>query len=184
MSVSVFSLRIAPHPAEIYRLKGDLTRQQFRVHNSASKVEEDAEGCFPKAMERARTQHAESWELRASTSLARFWQQQRKKGNTQKLLFDVYTWFTAGVDTKDLHETKALLEELRATLVLHRRKRDEPSLTHALTLSLHSQHASPGNDCRAWAEMGMNNRAKTTPILQGAMLIQEQRGGAEMRLKP
>ena len=29
-----------------------------------------------------------------------------------KLLSEIYNWFTEGFDTKDLQETKALLEEL------------------------------------------------------------------------
>jgi predicted ATPase len=51
-------------------------------------------------------------ELRATTSLARLWQQQGKKEEARKLLADIYGWFTEGFDTKDLQEAKTLLEEL------------------------------------------------------------------------
>ena len=53
-------------------------------------------------------------ELRASTSLARLWQQQGKKTEAHKLLSDVYNWFTEGFDTKDLQEAKALLKSLES----------------------------------------------------------------------
>jgi len=57
-----------------------------------------------------RNGQARSWELRASTSLARLWQQQGKKTEAHKLVSEVYNWFTEGFDTKDLQEAKALLE--------------------------------------------------------------------------
>ena len=72
----------------------------------------EAEGYFLKVIEIAQHQQAKSWELRASTSLARLWQQQDKKKEAHKLLADIYGWFTEGFETKDLQEAKALLEEL------------------------------------------------------------------------
>ena len=70
------------------------------------------EECFLNAIDIARQQQAKSWELRASTSLARLWQHQGKQLEAHKVLFEVYNWFTEGLDTKDLQEAKALLEEL------------------------------------------------------------------------
>jgi predicted ATPase len=52
------------------------------------------------------------WELRATVSLARLWQQQGKKKQAHKMLAKIYGWFTEGFDTKDLQEAKALLGEL------------------------------------------------------------------------
>ena len=75
-------------------------------------AEADAEACFHKAIEVAQRQQAKSLELRATTSLARLWQQQGKKDEAHKLLSEIYNWFTEGFDTKDLQEAKALLEEL------------------------------------------------------------------------
>jgi len=72
----------------------------------------EAEACFHKAIDVARQQEAKSWELRASMSLARLWQQQGKKAGARDLLAPVYGWFTEGFGTKDLQEAKALLEEL------------------------------------------------------------------------
>ena len=45
-------------------------------------------------------------------SLAQLWQQQDKKKEARQLLAEIYGWFTEGLDTKDLQEAKALLEEL------------------------------------------------------------------------
>jgi hypothetical protein len=113
--------------AELYRLRGELTLQKFKVSSSkfqvppspqslapSTQAEAEAKACFLKAIDIARQQQAKSWELRASTSLARLWQRQGKKAEAHKLLSDVYTWFTEGFDTKDLQEAKALLESLES----------------------------------------------------------------------
>ena len=97
--------------AELYRLKGELTLAQSSVQSLESMIKE-AEECFLKAIDISRHQQAKSLELRATVSLARLWQQQEKKAEAHQLLSDVYNWFTEGFDTKDLQETKALLEEL------------------------------------------------------------------------
>jgi predicted ATPase len=55
---------------------------------------------------------AKTWELRAATSLARLWRDQRKRADARGLLAPVYGWFIEGFDTQDLKETKALLDEL------------------------------------------------------------------------
>ena len=70
------------------------------------------EACFLKAIDIARKQQAKSLELRATTSLARLWQQQGKQQEAHAMLAEIYNWFTEGLDTKDLQEAKALLEEL------------------------------------------------------------------------
>jgi predicted ATPase len=97
--------------AELYRLKGELSLQS-KVQGPKSKVEEEAEECFLKAIDIARKQQAKSLELRASTSLARLRQQQGKRHEAHSMLSDIYPWFTEGFDTKDLQEAKALLDEL------------------------------------------------------------------------
>ena len=77
-------------------------------------AEAEAESCFVKAIDIARHQSAKSWELRATTSLARLWQQQGKKKQARKMLAEIYNWFTEGFDTKDLQEARVLLEELES----------------------------------------------------------------------
>jgi predicted ATPase len=94
------------YEAEIYRLKGALLLQQS-IDQQA-----EAESCFHRALDIARSQQAKSFELRAATSLARLWQHQGKRIEARELLAPVYGWFTEGFDTADLHEAKALLDAL------------------------------------------------------------------------
>ncbi|MFQ5479617.1 MAG: hypothetical protein ACE5E4_13490, partial [Candidatus Binatia bacterium] len=90
--------------AEIHRVKGELLLLESK--------DDAAERCFHKAIEVARKQQAKSWELVASTGLARLWQRQGKKDEAHKLLSDIYGWFTEGFDTAPLRDVKELLEEL------------------------------------------------------------------------
>lgn len=55
---------------------------------------------------------AKSWELRATMSLCRLWQEQGKREEAHQMLAGIYGWFTEGFDTPDLREAKALLEEI------------------------------------------------------------------------
>jgi predicted ATPase len=94
------------YESECYRLKGALLLQQ----NAGNQVE--AETCFQHALDITRNQQAKSLELRATTSLARLWQQQGKRQEAHDLLAPVYGWFTEGFDTVDLKDAKALLDAL------------------------------------------------------------------------
>jgi class 3 adenylate cyclase/tetratricopeptide (TPR) repeat protein len=108
--------------AELHRLKGELTLQQFNVQGSTVSVDNpqpairdpqlEAEACFHQALDIARRQQAKSWELRATISLARLWQQQGKIAEAHALLSAIYGWFTEGFDTTDLQEAKVLLAQL------------------------------------------------------------------------
>ncbi len=92
------------YEAELRRLKGELLLMQ------GDKTE--AEASFHKAIEIARRQQAKSWELRATVSLCRLWQEQGRMDEAHQMLAAIYGWFTEGFDTPDLQEAKALLEEL------------------------------------------------------------------------
>jgi len=94
--------------AETYRLKGELLLKQ-----NHSNVEE-AGNCFRRAIEIARTQSAKSWELRATTSLARLLVQQGRRHEARAMLAGIYNWFTEGFDTADLKDAEALLDKLNA----------------------------------------------------------------------
>jgi predicted ATPase len=94
------------YEAEIHRLKGELLLQQSWDNQA------EAETCFTQAISIAQNQQAKSWELRATTSLAKLWQQQGKRQEAYNLLAPVYNWFTEGFDTADLIDAKKLLEEL------------------------------------------------------------------------
>jgi predicted ATPase len=98
------------YEAELWRLRGELTLQAS-AQSTESRAQE-AEGYFLKAIDIARQQQAKSWELRASTSLARLWQQQDKREDARQMLAEIYNWFTEGFDTKDLQEAKTLLNQL------------------------------------------------------------------------
>jgi predicted ATPase len=92
--------------AELYRLKGELLLLQ-----NASDVTE-AESCFREAIGIAQRQRAKSWELRATTSLARLLAKQGRRDEARAILAEIYGWFTEGLDTADLKDAKALLDEL------------------------------------------------------------------------
>ncbi len=94
--------------AEVYRMAGEIA---FR---SPERDKSKAGSFFERALAVARQQQAKSWELRASTSLARLWRDQGKMQQARELLAPVYRWFTEGFDTRDLKEAKTHLEELAA----------------------------------------------------------------------
>jgi predicted ATPase len=100
------------YEAEVYRLRGELTLNQSSVPGLESRVQQEAEACFLKAIAIAQKQQAKSLELRAVMSLARLWQKQGKTADARQLLAEIYNWFTEGFDTKDLQEAKALLQDL------------------------------------------------------------------------
>ena len=95
--------------AEVYRLKGELLLRQTIPD------ETQAETCLHQALDIARHQQAKSWELRVALSLSRLWQRQGKRAEAQRMLAEIYGWFTEGFDTVDLQEAKVLLEELKAS---------------------------------------------------------------------
>jgi predicted ATPase len=95
--------------AELHRLQGELLLQ---TEGRKRQAEETPEACFHQALEVARQQQAKSLELRAAMSLSRLWQQQGKRDAARQLLSEVYAWFSEGLDTVDLQEAKALLEQL------------------------------------------------------------------------
>jgi TolB-like protein/Tfp pilus assembly protein PilF/predicted ATPase len=92
--------------AEIYRLRGELL---LKSEAPQAEVEE----CWRQAIKVAQRQQAKSPELRAVMSLARLRQRQGKIAEARRMLAEIYNWFTEGLDTADLQEAKALLEELQ-----------------------------------------------------------------------
>ena len=91
--------------AEVHRIAGEITLM------SPTPDAARAEGYFERALAIARSQEAKSWELRAAMSMARLWRDQGKRDAPCELLTPVYAWFTEGLDTLDLQEAKALLDE-------------------------------------------------------------------------
>jgi class 3 adenylate cyclase/tetratricopeptide (TPR) repeat protein len=73
-----------------------------------------AEADFREAIRLARQMSAKSWELRATTSLARLLNEQSHRDEARAMLAEIYNWFTEGFDTADLKDAKMLLAELSA----------------------------------------------------------------------
>jgi predicted ATPase len=92
--------------AEVHRIAGEIALKS--PDPNAAKAQE----YFERALAVARQQQAKSWELRSAMSMARLWRDQGKLHQAHELLAPVYDWFTEGLDTLDLKEAKALLEEL------------------------------------------------------------------------
>ena len=92
--------------AEMLRLRGDLLLLEDKG------AMEEAARCFRDAIAFARQQRAKSWELRATTSLARLLAASDRRDEARGMLADIYGWFTEGFDTQDLKAARTLLEEL------------------------------------------------------------------------
>ena len=73
---------------------------------------DEAERQLREAIEMARNRSERTLELRATTSLARLWQQRGRRGEARQKLAEIYGWFTEGLDTADLRTARALLDEL------------------------------------------------------------------------
>jgi predicted ATPase len=94
------------HEAELHRLRGELL-----LAGSPDRLS-DAEACFRRAIETARSQQSKGWELRATVSLARLWQRQGRRADAGTALAAVYGTYTEGFTTPDLVDAKGLLEAL------------------------------------------------------------------------
>ncbi len=90
---------------ELHRLKGRSVLER-------DADEAIAEAHHEKAIEVARDQGARSLELRATVSLCRLWKKQGRRDKAREALAVIYDWFSEGLDTPDLVDARALLEEL------------------------------------------------------------------------
>jgi class 3 adenylate cyclase/tetratricopeptide (TPR) repeat protein len=91
--------------AEAHRLLGVCLMKQGSVA--------EAENSLRQAIEISDRQGALAFKLRAATSLARLWQDQRR-GEAYDLLAPIYGQFTEGLDLPDLKDAKALLDDMNA----------------------------------------------------------------------
>ena len=94
--------------ARDYRPEALRTRGELRLKLDEPEL---AETDFRDAIALARNMSAKSWELRATTSLARLLANQGRRDEARTTLTDIYDWFTEGFDTADLKDAKALLDE-------------------------------------------------------------------------
>jgi len=91
------------YEAELYRVKGNLL---------LGKSTQAAEDAFSRAIKIAVKQNAKLLELRATVSLTQLWQTGGKTDQARELLHPICDWFTEGLDSTDLVQAKALLNEL------------------------------------------------------------------------
>ena len=89
---------------ELHRLKGELLLEAGRRG--------EVEGCLDQALKAAQEQGARLLELRAAMSFSRVLQAQGRRNEARSLLAPIYTWFTEGLDTADLQQAKALLDQV------------------------------------------------------------------------
>jgi class 3 adenylate cyclase/predicted ATPase len=92
--------------AELHRLRGELLLRSSREKRS------EAESCFRRALDVARDQSARSLELRAAMSLGRLCATNGRKKEAREVVEAIFDSFTEGLETADLREAKALLQEL------------------------------------------------------------------------
>jgi predicted ATPase len=64
------------------------------------------------AIETADQQGALSFKLRAATNLGRLWRDQNRYLEAHSLISQVYGQFTEGINTPDLKDARALLDDL------------------------------------------------------------------------
>jgi predicted ATPase len=96
------------HYAEVLRLSGWMSILRGEPDRAAATLR--------KAIAVARQQQAKSWELRATTTLARLLASRGDEAEALALLAPIHGWFTEGHDTRDVKDAAQLLDELRDTL--------------------------------------------------------------------
>lgn len=94
------------HEAELLRVKGELLLAESPDQSAL------AEDCFRGAIETAQRQLSRAWELRATISLARLWQQQNRNDEAHIALSAIYEKYSEGFTTPDLVDAKSLLKAL------------------------------------------------------------------------
>jgi predicted ATPase len=94
--------------AEAHRLSGACLASR-----SSDQIEE-AEKRLSQAIETADRQGALAFKLRAAINLAHLWSDQNQRAKAHDLLRPIYDQFMEGLETPDLKDAKALLDDLEA----------------------------------------------------------------------
>ena len=106
----ILPVLVRPHTGErwaepeIHRLFGDILARRGPSDASIANYE--------RAIAVARAQGSRSFELRATTSLARALSGQGRHAEAHVRLLNIYRFFNGGCDAADLVDAKALLDEL------------------------------------------------------------------------
>jgi predicted ATPase len=93
------------YEAELHRLKGEMLVKRGLPF--------EAEAAFKQALAIAEQQQAKSLQLRAASSLSRFYENQGRAKEARQSLAELYQWFSEGLDTADLREARNLLNDLQ-----------------------------------------------------------------------
>jgi tetratricopeptide (TPR) repeat protein len=93
--------------AELYRLKA-----RALLARGGSDARTSARPLLDQALMTASSQHARSLELRAATDLAALAIDHGRCEEARATLAPIYAWFTEGLETQDLKEAKAVLDQL------------------------------------------------------------------------
>jgi class 3 adenylate cyclase/tetratricopeptide (TPR) repeat protein len=92
---------------ELHRLRGE------RLLRHGPNGDAQAEAAFAHALDRARSQKALLWELRAAVSLARFYSDKGRSAHACELLSSVTAKFTDGLESPELSQAQALFAALQ-----------------------------------------------------------------------
>jgi predicted ATPase len=92
--------------ADLHRVKGDLLATKAEPDVAAAKL------AYEQSLAVAREQGAKSFELRTTIHLSRLIAQEGNAEEAHHKLSEVYSWFTEGHNTRDLVDTRSLLDEL------------------------------------------------------------------------
>jgi class 3 adenylate cyclase/tetratricopeptide (TPR) repeat protein len=92
--------------AELYRLKA----RALAMHGAS---DASVESLLDQALQTARSQQAQSLELRAATDLARLWMNRGKRSEALGILEPIFGRIKEGFDTPDVNDAKALLAQLQ-----------------------------------------------------------------------
>jgi predicted ATPase len=96
---------------ELHRLRGELLLLKGERGEAETEIRQ--------AVAVARELEARSWELRATTSLARLLRDTGRGSQAHAMLAEIYNWFTEGFDTADLKDAEAMLDELGCNEPVH-----------------------------------------------------------------
>jgi predicted ATPase/class 3 adenylate cyclase len=97
--------------AELYRLRACALLMRGAA-GAAGAADIEAESLLNQALQTARSQQAQSLELRAATDLAKLWMNQGKRKGALDVLSSIYGRFDEGFYTRDLKEAKAVLAQI------------------------------------------------------------------------
>jgi predicted ATPase len=104
------------YEAELHRLNGVLVLERVAEEGEGAQLtvsaQDQAEGCFERAISLSGQQGARMLELRVLIELARLWQRRGKAEVARQRLEILYQRFTEGFGSADLQAAKTLLDTL------------------------------------------------------------------------